>query len=236
MSASPLTDTEYDSLAGALDRFHSERALNLEQLDGFFAALICGPSLVHPSEYLPEIWGGDMADEEAFANPQQLKGFLDLVMRHWSAIADTLQSGDVFLPLLLEDDDGVAHANDWAQGFMRGMALRREDWAELLEDEDHGGWLVPILALAHEHDPDPSMRPYREPMSADRREQLIVGIAAGVTAMHRYFEPRRRMQAGFRRGRQATHRRAVPKIGRNHPCACGSGKKDKQCCGRPTLH
>ena len=23
------------------------------------------------------------------------------------------------------------------------------------------------------------------------------------------------------------------KIGRNHPCACGSGKKYKQCCGRP---
>src|SRR5215210_7579097 len=176
-----------------------------------------------------------MADEDAFANPQQLKGFLDLVMRHWSAIAETLQSGDVFLPLLLEDDDGVAHANDWAHGFMRGMALRQEDWAELMEDEDHGGWLVPILALAHEHDPDPSMPPYREPMSADRREQLIVGIAAGVTAMYRYFEPRRRMQADLR-GRQATHRRAVPKIGRNDPCACGSGKKYKQCCGRPTLH
>jgi hypothetical protein len=30
---------------------------------------------------------------------------------------------------------------------MRGMELRREDWAELLDDEDHGGWLVPILAL-----------------------------------------------------------------------------------------
>ena len=61
MSASPLTDAECDRLAGALDRFHSERALNLEQLDGFFSALICGPGLVHPSEYLPEIWGGDMA-------------------------------------------------------------------------------------------------------------------------------------------------------------------------------
>jgi uncharacterized protein len=235
MSASPLTDAECDRLAGALDRFHSERALNLEQLDGFFSALSCGPGLVHPSEYLPEIWGGDMADEDAFASQQQLKGVLDLVMRHWSGIAEALQSGDVFLPLLLEDDDGIAHANDWAHGFMRGMALRQEDWAELLEDEDHGGWLVPILALAHEHDPDPSMRPYQEPMDADRREQLIVGIAAGVTALYRYFEPRQRMQADLGGG-QATYRRTVPKIGRNDPCACGSGKTYKQCCGRPTLH
>jgi hypothetical protein len=34
---------------------------------------------------------------------------------------------------------------------MRGMELRREDWAPLLEDEDHGASLVPILALAYEH-------------------------------------------------------------------------------------
>ena len=79
-----------------------------------------------------------MADAEAFSSQQELKDFLDLLMRHWNVVADTLQSGDVYLPLLLEDDHGIAHANDWAQGFMRGIDLRREDWAELLDDEDHG--------------------------------------------------------------------------------------------------
>ena len=29
-----------------------------------------------------------------------------------------------------------------------------------------------------------------------------------------------------------TVRRAAPKIGRNDPCPCGSGKKYKHCCGR----
>jgi SEC-C motif domain protein len=28
-----------------------------------------------------------------------------------------------------------------------------------------------------------------------------------------------------------TYRRAEPKVGRNDPCACGSGKKYKKCCG-----
>jgi uncharacterized protein len=235
MNARPLTDAEYDCLAGVLNRFHGECAMNLEQLDGFFAALICSPDHVHPSEYLPEIWGGEMADEDAFSSQQQLKDFLDLVMRHWRVIADTLQSGDVYLPVLLEDDEGVAHANDWAQGFMRGMELRREDWGELLNDEDHGGWLVPILALAHEHDPDPAMRPYPEPMDADRREQLIASAAAGITAIYRYFEPRRRTLADMRSER-STYRRTVPKMGRNDPCPCGSGKKYKQCCDKSTLH
>jgi uncharacterized protein YecA (UPF0149 family) len=28
-----------------------------------------------------------------------------------------------------------------------------------------------------------------------------------------------------------TVRREVPKVGRNDPCPCGSGKKFKKCCG-----
>ena len=27
--------------------------------------------------------------------------------------------------------------------------------------------------------------------------------------------------------------RATPKIGRNEPCPCGSGRKYKKCCGKP---
>ena len=189
----PLTDTEYDRLDGILSRFRNQRAINLETLDGFFAALICCFDTVSPSEYLQEIWGGDMADEDAFATEQDLQDFLNLVMRHWNDVAHTLHSGGVFLPLLLEDEQGVAHANDWAQGFMRGVALRNEDWLELFDDEEHGGSLVPILALAHEHHPDPEMRPYDTPIDAERREQLIVFVAAAVPAIYRYFEPHRRL-------------------------------------------
>jgi Uncharacterised protein family (UPF0149) len=59
----PLTDAELDKLADVLKRFGDKRAMNLEMLDGFFAALICGPDDVPPSEYLREIWGGDMVNE-----------------------------------------------------------------------------------------------------------------------------------------------------------------------------
>jgi SEC-C motif-containing protein len=38
----------------------------------------------------------------------------------------------------------------------------------------------------------------------------------------------------FRDGREVPHtvRRDAPKVGRNDPCPCGSGKKHKKCCGR----
>ena len=235
MKPQPLTDAGLDRLSGILGRFDSKRPMNLEQLDGFFAALICGPQIVPPSEYLPEILGDDMVLEDTFNAQPVLQDFLSLIMRHWNVIADTLHSGEVFLPLLLEDENGITPANDWANGFLRGMEFHKERWAALLADEEHGGWLVPIFALANEHSPDPTMRLYKEPVSAERREKLIVGAAAGVTGIYRYFEAQRLVEKELY-GNESTFRRVTPKIGRNDPCPCGSGKKFKQCCGRTTLH
>ncbi|MGA8191011.1 MAG: UPF0149 family protein [Candidatus Sulfotelmatobacter sp.] len=37
-------------------------------LDGFFAALIAGPKTVMPSEYYPEVFGGEMSDTCEFGS------------------------------------------------------------------------------------------------------------------------------------------------------------------------
>ena len=39
------------------------------------------------------------------------------------------------------------------------------------------------------------------------------------------------MSGGGTLGRQTPFRRTTPKVGRNDPCPCGSGKKFKKCCG-----
>ena len=235
MQPQPLTDAELERLSGVLARFDNERPMNLEQLDGFLAALICGPELVPPSEYLPQICGDDMLLRDTIDAKSVLQDFLSLIMRHWNVIAYTLRSGDVFLPLLLEDENGTAPANEWAKGFLRGMELRRSEWAALVGDEDHGGWLVPIFALAHEHDPNPEIRPYDRLISAESREKLIVGAAAGVMGIYHHFEARRMVQSEMLDDVTTFHR-SMPKVGRNELCLCGSGKKFKHCCGRLTLH
>ena len=45
----PLNDAELDRLAEFLKSCKGGRAMNVEQLDGFFAALISGPETVMPS-------------------------------------------------------------------------------------------------------------------------------------------------------------------------------------------
>jgi len=234
-SNGPITDAEYDRMTSVLSHLHGKSAMNLEILDGFFAALICGPQTVLPSEYLPEIWGGDMANQNPLTAQHEMQEFVDLVMRHWNMISQTLHSGDVYLPLLLENEQGIVAANDWASGFMRGIALRQGDWMELVNNEEYGGSLMPIFALANEHHVDPEMRPYKEPIDAQQREKLIIGAAAGVISIHRYFAPHRR--AAAREARESTtYRRTSRKLGRNDPCSCGSGKKFKHCCGKITFH
>src|ERR1039458_3188498 len=122
-----------------------------------------GPETVMPSEYYRAVFGGEMSDTCDFADLDEANEILGLMTRHWNTIAGTLFKGDVYVPLLLEDEHGMAHGNDWARGFMRGMGMRYDGWAELVNDEEHGGCLIPMMMLCHEHDEDPEMRP--EPIS-----------------------------------------------------------------------
>ena len=206
--------------------------MNLEELDGFFAALIAGPETVMPSEYNPEVFGGEMSDTCEFSSLEEANEILGLMMRHWNTIAGTLLNGEVYVPLLLEGEDGVAHGNDWARGFMRGMRMRHDGWAELVNDEEHGGWLIPMMMLYHEHDEDPKMRP--KPITPEKREDIIVHMAAGLVGAYRYFRERRKYHEGTAAEPEA--RRTASKIGRNDPCPCGSGKKYKKCCGGATVN
>ena len=229
----PLTDAELDRLSAFLGNCKGGKAMNIEELDGFLAALIAGPDTVMPSEYYPHVFGGSMEDTCEFETLDAAETILSLLMRHWNTIATTLNADDVYLPVLLEDEKGVALANDWANGFMRGVGLRKEQWAELINDDEHGGSILSMLMLSHEHDPDPEMRP--NPITPDQREDIVKHMAAGLVQIFRYYRDQRGAAPSGRRS-PLTVRREEPKIGRNDPCPCGSGKKYKQCHGGTTLH
>ena len=66
MTPQPLTDAEFDSLSGVLTRFGGKDAMNVEQLDGFLAAVICFPRRIPEIEYLPAIWGDETINDKAF--------------------------------------------------------------------------------------------------------------------------------------------------------------------------
>jgi uncharacterized protein len=232
-SAQPLTERELDRLEELLASFGDD-AMTLEMVDGFFAALICGPESVPPHEWLLAVLGKDFSR----ADDDDARATLQLLIRHWNTIADdlevTLHEDAVYLPVLSLDEDGVAHANEWAQGFIAGVHMRSESWDELFDDDEHAKSLLPVLMLCHEDNPDPELR--TDPEAFEDRDTIIQEMIAGLTFIYRYFDARR--QENAKRDAQVSMPRKSEKVGRNEPCPCGSGRKYKHCCGAgtSTLH
>jgi uncharacterized protein len=230
----PITEEQTDRLAQLLAEVPGGQAMNLETLDGYLVALICSPTLVSMNLYLPPVFGARSMDELEFGSEGELNEVLGLVMQLWNTIAAALSKSlhdkeQFYWPILLEGQDGVARGNDWARGFLRGTSFDKHAWVALLDDEQQGGAILPMFALAHEDDPDPEVR--SGPYEADKRDEVIEHMIVGLVRAYKYFEPQRRqLSREMQRGPQTVTRES-PKIGRNDRCPCGSGRKYKQCHG-----
>ncbi len=222
-----LTDEEQGWLRGFLSSAQvPDTTMSLEELDGFFCALIAGPETVLPSEYMPYIWGGDgPAEGPVYDSEAQLRFVLDLLMRYWNGIARRVAENITHPPFLFGADD-ADRGRDWATGFLGGLALRREAWVPLFQHGTANGLVHAIMAL-YKSDPDV----LGEPVTPALRREIIEELPEIVLSI-----------ADFWRDPQSRHveePRRSKKVGRNEPCPCGSGRKYKKCCGAsagPTLH
>jgi len=187
MSHTPLTEKDYQALNETLQRFGDQGAMGLEKLDGFFAALLSGPEPLKPQDCLPMILGDAFDDERAFPSIKALEHFVALLMGHWLDIAHTLRQEDTFYPWLEEDASGKPGGNEWAQGFMEGMALFNDDWGLLFDNEEEADALVPVMALAFENHPDPQMRPFLED-DPRQRDIWLASLSDSVARIHHFFD------------------------------------------------
>jgi uncharacterized protein len=229
----PLSDDELDELDQFLMSDEvSDEAMMLDMLDGYLTALVVGPITLQPSQWLPGIWGSADEDAPHFQTAEQRQHILDLILRHYNGIIWSLQpDADAFEPMFHETtypDDPRTYVDGeaWAHGFMQGIELSQKDWQPLLEDAQGQAWMRSIYLLGANHVSQEDEELTRWPA---QREELAKAIPAGVAAIYRYWLPYRK--AVHERQIATTIQRTTPKIGRNDPCPCGSGKKFKRCCG-----
>ena len=225
-----LSEADFDWLNAMLSRVVGGKIPNAEALDGFMTALVVCPDLVAPSEYAPILLSGKTGDDDlVFQSEKEAEQFFDLLMRHWNEINRAFRRGELRMPYIAQDGERFSGGNDWANGFLAGTYLRHHRWLEIVNDEERAGPFVPIWALAYEQDEDPSMRPYEDPISPERREELIAAMIASVIRLYAMFRE-------DRMARKAGASGSALKTGRNDPCPCGSGKKFKACCAQLTFH
>lgn len=167
-------------------------SMQLEEVDGFFAALIAGPVRGSPHEHWSAVFGGDVTTLSA-GHRERLNDALDLLSQHWHSIEDTLIQGLPLGPLLLQDPPGAVRGQAWARGFLRGVDVHRDRWDELVNDPTRRAALTPMIALAGD-----------DSRSADaaRRAALLTDATLALSFLFRHFRPAAEVPAA---GNSALH-------------------------------
>ncbi|MFC3120902.1 SEC-C metal-binding domain-containing protein [Agaribacter flavus] len=101
---------------------------------------------------------------------------------------------------------------------MRGVEL--VDWPELPENMELELEAIALHGLEENFE-------VLESLSLQEHQELAQEISPAAVALHRYFLAQRTPNFMNPKKKTVTNR---PKVGRNEPCPCGSGKKFKKCC------
>ena len=227
MSALPLSEADLDRLEELLDSdiFGDERLL-LDEVQALLCAVSSGPSPLTREDWLPVVLG----DEPAWVSPEQEAETIGLLTRFHDQIADTLAMGEDVAPVLypLEEDSEELDLAAWADAYLLGTELSEPGWFEVADEHGEALFdlLYPVLLLSGALEAD--ARDHGERWLAPAEEARAIALAQDDLV-----QLPKRIHAFWKIKRQPveTIRREAPKVGRNDPCPCGSGKKYKQCCG-----
>lgn len=195
-------------------------AMLLSELDGFLTGLIVSPDMILPSEWLPVVWGGEAP---AFESERQAQAVIGLIMERYNDIVRQLDRNR-YSPIYDIDNDDSFLWETWIEGFWRAVVLRREGWLDIgATDDEDAQTAVFSLSRLHEIAATPSAD--LEPMDIDEELESLAPdlIVHAVGILHRARHLRTAQAA-------ASANQNRPKVGRNDPCPCGSGKKFKNCC------
>jgi uncharacterized protein len=197
----------------------------LDAMQGLFCAVASAPDLIPPNTWLPAVLGEDFE----FENDEQMHEVIDLIMRYYNATVDELMEGRGITLQIYANEEGEDDYALWCLGYLEGVGLSTQDWGE--EVSELSELMFPISVLSGvardmaEEDEVPWPQGAQEAALLETCQDDLVD---SVIAIHRYWLSRRK---------GPTVRRDSPKVGRNDPCPCGSGKKYKHCCGAgPRLH
>lgn len=205
---------QLEALLGAPDV--AERAPGVDALQALCVALAIGPDAEPPADWMAVALG--FADPDEAPSPQ-LQAAL---ARLYDDTVRRVQDGS-FAPFLYALRRGRRDYASWGQGFLTGVELSTAGWHDSADPDDVDELLFPIRVVADDLDDDE-----RAQYAPGAWRRLVLESEAGLEANLARLRDFWRIV----RHPPQTVRHATPKVGRNDPCPCGSGRKHKQCCGR----
>jgi uncharacterized protein len=158
--------------------------MTLEMLDGFLTALVIGPAMVMPSEYLRVIWGTDDDDGPLWDSVAQAQYFMNLLTKHWNAIAARRDADAPHDPFI----DTFGHAEQghvWAKGFVVGIELSRSGWEPMLKDR-HAVEMCNLIFALMQDDPQYS----GDRITSKMREEIVDRLPVTLQSIAAYWRTR----------------------------------------------
>jgi uncharacterized protein len=161
-----------------------EGAMWIDELHGFITALVCGPEVVMPSEWMSMVWNGEAPEWQSV---DELRDLLGGIMRLWNTVAKTVNGCDGYEPILMtvanELGEEETVVEGWCRGFLRGVDMRREAWLAV-KDEAFSLDLFTILALARAGETGEAEEVV---YNREMREQLIQNLPDTVYRLRAYW-------------------------------------------------
>ncbi len=217
-----------------------EGTMPLHELRGFLWGIASAPTEIDAEDWLPFVFEGD---DPNFRNAEEENTMTDLLLALCDDTFERLENEESPFPTAEYGWHAAADArwplSAWCSGLLKAHYWQEEQWNTLLQEtepvqtEDGEFDIVEEVettldiaalfadtetAMAEAEDPDDLLASL-----PDIAEQL-------PWIMMNYAECGRLLFEMLETEDLQPYRREAPKIGRNDPCFCGSGKKYKHCC------
>ena len=215
-----ISDAEVDAYIQGL-RVLGPASMTAGQIDGLLAAVLTAPTPAPTEDWLASIWilEDDDPEPDIDIDSSGVARAVASILARKQQVAEELETGD-YAPVFDSDHDGDLVWETWADGFMVGMTLDVDGWSARMRSRSLAGdatrVMINLIDVSRD-DPDAlkNLGPQHVAMFRENAPDLLTEC---VLKLMQSDGPRSPIVRG-------------PKVGRNDPCPCGSGKKHKKCCG-----
>jgi yecA family protein len=198
---------------------------NLAKLHGLLSAFAAGPVSMGPADILAVL--NEFAEEQTITEPADSDHILDLLQRFYESVVEAFEF-DSFAPQLQQQGvmvtDPSAGITSWCHGFSLGVEHHKLAWKRWFEDIRRQKAISLILGMA-----DPEIVRQTENAVGEEIAWATVSWVADLVPLIRDYWAFEFALDEYLGAEPDTQK---PKVGRNDPCPCGSGKKFKHCHGR----
>lgn len=228
----PLMSQDFEWIESILNKYQEPDSIQTAfDLDGFITAIVISPSDIPPHIWLPFIFNDEQGAQ--WEDEEEEEKFIRLVMNWFYEVYASRQGKSDYNPMFPEiQRQGLPYiyVAPWSNGFLRGSCLWMDfdDMEEAAKPHFHE-LVMPALIST----PDTFEEVSGEVLTPEQRDDWDDVFMDKISGLHgemiTHLEKLSHLWHPLKA--QAPIKNESPKVGRNDPCPCNSGKKFKKCCG-----